>query len=272
MEDADSIVDASVAGTLAPSLPAPPSTQPCRNKYSSAAEVESYRVFVPPSAEEKGMVDELLLLCTQANVEYCFTRMKALRFLRDKKRVVQDAFASMRLHAEWVRSFGVAGITEDSIKSQLQKKLFVRSGYDKKARPVLYILIRNHNSYARDLEQLRRCIVYCLEMTLRDANPDEERITVVLDMSEFSFRCMDYEAVRSAVELLQNNYPETLNTALVCNAPFAFSACYAVIRPWLDPVTAAKVAFIRGRGILDFIDERHIPADCLGFHVRDKRY
>ncbi|RYH13138.1 hypothetical protein EON65_36405 [archaeon] len=39
----------------------------------------------------------------------------------------------------------------------------------------------------------------------------------------------------------QVNYSETLEKLHVVDAPFIFSTCWALIRPWLDPVTAAKV-------------------------------
>lgn len=57
--------------------------------------------------------------------------------------------------------------------------------------------------------------------------------------------CMDYDAVKLIVNILQYNYPETLSVALILNAPMLFSACWAVIKPWLDPVTAAKCVFVK---------------------------
>ena len=56
---------------------------------------------------------------------------------------------------------------------------------------------------------------------------------------------MDYDAVKLIVNILQYNYPETLSVGLILNAPMLFSACWAVIKPWLDPVTAAKCVFVK---------------------------
>lgn len=47
-------------------------------------------------------------------------------------------------------------------------------------------------------------------------------------------------------------------TAYVVNAPFLFWACWAIIRPWLDPVTAAKASFVKKEELVDVIDDIHI--------------
>ena len=65
---------------------------------------------------------------------------------------------------------------------------------------------------------------------------------------------MDYEAVKLLIEILQYNYPDTLDTALIINAPMLFSACWMVIKPWLDPVTAAKCKFIKKSELKDYIN------------------
>jgi hypothetical protein len=47
----------------------------------------------------------------------------------------------------------------------------------------------------------------------------------------------------------------------VINSPFLFSACWAIIRPWLDPVTAAKVGFVKKDDLKTYFDEDKIPLD-----------
>ena len=93
---------------------------------------------------------------------------------------------------------------------------------------------------------------------------------------------MDYEVVKLLIDILQFNYPETLLTAYVMNAPFLFWACWvqddliliilllniiyhsfflffyfifsqAIIKLWLDPVTAKKVSFIKGHELKGII-------------------
>jgi hypothetical protein len=64
---------------------------------------------------------------------------------------------------------------------------------------------------------------------------------------------MDYEIVRLLIDILQYNYPETMNSALIVNSPFLFHACWAVIRPWLDPITASKVVFINQKQLAEHV-------------------
>jgi len=63
---------------------------------------------------------------------------------------------------------------------------------------------------------------------------------------------MDYDVVKMLVNILQFNYPDTLHVALVINAPYLFSACWAIIRPWLDPVTAAKALFVKKDQLVEY--------------------
>jgi len=70
---------------------------------------------------------------------------------------------------------------------------------------------------------------------------------------------MDFEVVQLLISILQYNYPETLATALVVDAPFLFSACWAIIRPWLDPVTAAKALFISRAQLPAYFDPPVLP-------------
>ena len=37
------------------------------------------------------------------------------------------------------------------------------------------------------------------------------------------------------------------------DAPFVFNACWTVIKPWLDPVTASKVTFLKSKDLAKHI-------------------
>jgi hypothetical protein len=107
-----------------------------------------------------------------------------------------------------------------------------------------------------------------LETALSLSDPVEQRVTIVADLSQFRMRNIDYEVIQAAVSILQQNYPETMQVALVCEAPFIFNACYAIIKPWLDPVTASKVAFISGKQLFGYLDESEVFAEALGFSLK----
>ena len=50
--------------------------------------------------------------------------------------------------------------------------------------------------------------------------------------------------VQRLVSTVQDHYPERLEKALLLRAPLIFASAWAVIKGFIDPVTAAKVAFV----------------------------
>mmetsp|Transcript_44217 Transcript_44217/g.69138 ORF Transcript_44217/g.69138 Transcript_44217/m.69138 type:complete len:81 (-) Transcript_44217:256-498(-) len=62
---------------------------------------------------------------------------------------------------------------------------------------------------------------------------------------------------------------------LLLGAPMLFSAAWMVIRPWLDPVTQAKVQFVKRPDLVNFIPIDAIPVchggeDTTDYHVLDQ--
>lgn len=65
----------------------------------------------------------------------------------------------------------------------------------------------------------------------------------------------------------QERYPETMGKFYIINAPWAFSAVWAVIKPWLDEVTVAKIDIL-GSGykdkLLAQIPKENLPVEFGG--------
>jgi len=69
------------------------------------------------------------------------------------------------------------------------------------------------------------------------------------------------------VKLDQVMYPQRLETLYIINAPWFFRAIWAVISPWIDPVTAAKIRILGGdylKVLTEAIDIEEIPAEWGG--------
>jgi len=75
-------------------------------------------------------------------------------------------------------------------------------GKDRNGRPTLFILVRNHNKDNRDIDEMKRFIIYMLEKTIQNTNPDEEKMSIVFDMTGFGYSCMDYEVVKMLIHIL----------------------------------------------------------------------
>lgn len=93
-----------------------------------------------------------------------------------------------------------------------------------------------------------------------------ETVTVILDMSDFSMKNMDYQHAQFLINLLQNYYPESLGLALIVNAPRLFYGCWYIIKSWLDPVVRNKIHFINNPNDLnEFIDLSNLPKRLNGY-------
>jgi hypothetical protein len=79
------------------------------------------------------------------------------------------------------------------------------------------------------------------------------------------YRVKDY--VSQAAKIGQDRYPETMGKFYIINAPWAFSAVWAVIKPWLDEVTVSKIDIL-GSGykekLLEQIPKENLPKDLGG--------
>lgn len=53
--------------------------------------------------------------------------------------------------------------------------------------------------------------------------------------------------VKKVTETAQNNYPEMMGKMFLVNAPFIFSACWSIIKVWLDERVKNKIS-IMGTG------------------------
>jgi hypothetical protein len=75
-----------------------------------------------------------------------------------------------------------------------------------------------------------------------------ETFCTILDLGGVSlsnfYHVKDY--VFAATSIGQLRYPEAMGKFYIINASWAFSAVWAMIRPWLDDVTASKVEIVGG--------------------------
>ena len=78
---------------------------------------------------------------------------------------------------------------------------------------------------------------------------------------------LDYVKAVSAID--SNNYPESLGTMFIINAPRAFSAIWRMIKGWLDPRTVSKIHIYSKKSdwlpvLLEHIDVESLPEEIGG--------
>jgi hypothetical protein len=222
--------------------------------------------FLPPSEAESESVKRLQAKLKEHSAvddkQHIHHDTRVLRFYRGLKLNEDHAFEALVKHTQF-RIDDEVDIIDTKVhifeKEYNAKKVIVLDGLDHNNRPVSVCYVHRHVAKDRDISHMRMLIIHTIESLLKKSKPDEERVVFVFDLAKFSFACMDYECVKALISIVQANYPETLFVVLVMDSPYIFSACWALIRPWLDPVTQAKVTFIKRAQLGDYMDPNIVP-------------
>jgi hypothetical protein len=231
------------------------------------SEVERVRT---PTEKEKELLPQLEELTKHYCTKYAsgsevadysgIGDMCKLRFLRGEKHDPKKAAKKLASHVIWRRDKNIRGIVEGDF-SHIKERKTVHLGFkDKSGRPGIILLSRNHDKTVLDPEQKEKDVIYIFNTAINEGLGDE-RVSFFFDMYNFSvWKNMDYELIKCLVGVLQNQYPDTLQQGILFDAPFVFRACWAVIRPWLDPVTAAKIKFESSDQLANYVDPTTLPA------------
>ncbi|XP_017787256.1 PREDICTED: CRAL-TRIO domain-containing protein C3H8.02 [Nicrophorus vespilloides] len=169
------------------------------------------------------------------------------RYLKAFK-TADEAFKAILKTNKWKIEYGVAELTPEMpliASNREAKKAIVLKHRDLAGRPVIYIPAKNHNVNNRNIDELTKFIVFCLEEACNKCFEEVvDNLCIVFDLQEFGLSCMDYQMIKNLIWLLSRHYPERLGVCLVLNAPTLFSGCWTVIKAWLDENTSSKVFFV----------------------------
>ncbi|KAG9317014.1 CRAL-TRIO domain-containing protein [Chiua virens] len=209
-----------------------------------------------------------------------------LRFLRARKFDVAKAKAMILSAEQWRRDFEVEDIVKNFVfteKAEVDK--FYPQYYhkmDKDGRPVYIqrlgkIDVNALNTITTQDRQLRRFVLeYEKFLTERlpacskaVGHPVETSCTI-MDLAGVSvtsfYRVKEY--VSQAAQIGQDRYPECMGKFYIINAPWAFSAVWQVIKPWLDEVTVNKIDIVSSGAVkqtlLAQIPAQNLPAEFGG--------
>ncbi|CAG9768341.1 unnamed protein product [Ceutorhynchus assimilis] len=192
-------------------------------------------------------------LISEADPEQFHNEFSLKRYLRAFK-TADSAFQAILKTNKWKKEYGVDALNLDhpTVKKNLDaNKARVLKHRDMHGRPVIYIPAKNHNANDRDIEELTKFIVYCLEEACKKCFEEViDNLCIVFDLKNFGLSCMDYQMIKNLIWLLSKHYPERLGVCLIINSPTIFSGCWTVIRAWLDEKTAGKVTFVNSEADL----------------------
>ncbi|KAG5645791.1 hypothetical protein DXG03_005328 [Asterophora parasitica] len=208
-----------------------------------------------------------------------------LRFLRARKFDVAKAKEMLIAAEEWRKTFGVDDVVKTfDFKEQHEVDKYYPQYYhktDREGRPVyierlgqlnikaLYEVTSQERLLQRLVFEYERFISDRLPATSKDVGHPVETSCTILDLHNVSlsnfYHVKNY--VMQAASIGQDRYPECMGKFYIINAPWAFSAVWAVIKPWLDEVTVSKVDIL-GSGykstLLKQIPSENLPKEFGG--------
>ncbi|KAL4437423.1 hypothetical protein ABPG75_004562 [Micractinium tetrahymenae] len=217
------------------------------------------------------------------------------RWLKARGGCVMAAAAGIAAHAAWRIDFlaraaaaipaggpsassssssgadGSAGVPEAAIADELAARKALLQGLDTHGCPVIVVQASRHDMGRRDLAQTKRLIVFVLDTACASADPRRNpagQISCLFDLSGLRPRNLDARALLAIFELLQNHYPERLNSLYFLNAPLLFWGVWRIVSPFVHAATRRKIHFIGGaagrRQLLDRIPPEVLPAQYGG--------
>jgi len=88
---------------------------------------------------------------------------------------------------------------------------------------------------------------------------------VIMDMADFGRKHLSSkfsDPIKAIIHIDQYYYPETLQKLFLINCPFVFRMMWAIIRPWLHPLTASRIEILGGSylpKLQELCDDDQIP-------------
>lgn len=187
------------------------------------------------------------------------------RFLRAFL-TAEKAYEMIVKNDKWRIDFNVDNLNEEDedIRNEIATRKATLLDYrDLKGRPILFVRVKNHIAYERDLNKLTKFIVFMLERACEKCDEDIiDSLCIVFDLQDFGMTNMDYQFVQQLIWLLSRRYPERLGVCLIINYSWFFSSCWTVIRPWLSTNTTEKIVFVDRKTIGQYIHIDMLPKDC----------
>jgi hypothetical protein len=163
-----------------------------------------------------------------------------LRFLQASSMELDDAYARVRMHIDWVERVRPGSITQTSAVRAVLRDGVVRL-IDGGRRPVLWVQAACWHPAAYDVDTFVTAVVYVVEKALALG----DSFVAVFDLSGWSHAYMWHIGkLRTLIDTLHAHYPLRLDLALIVRAPLVFDVAWRILKHVIDPITVRKVTFV----------------------------
>ncbi|XP_046460982.1 SEC14-like protein 2 isoform X2 [Daphnia pulex] len=184
-----------------------------------------------------------------------------LKWLVARSFDIDQAEKMLRQSIEWRRANRIDGILDQWEPPEVLKKYYPveLAGVDKFGCPICIVPF-GQADWRGILQSVSkrdylRYICYLAEMGMTEIVNNSKLAQkpiigsmFIIDMEGLSGKQMSYKPFRDigleTVKLLEANYPEDLRKTIIINAPKLFTLVFAMVKPFLNPVTLEKISVL----------------------------
>ncbi|WCJ33632.1 Sec14p-like phosphatidylinositol transfer family protein [Euphorbia peplus] len=173
---------------------------------------------------------------------------------------------------KWRNVFVPNGFISDSeVEDELESRKVFLQGLTKEGQPVLLVKVKLHFP-SKDHLQFKKYVVHLLDKTIassfRGKEKGNEKIIVVLDLQNITYRNVDTRGFIAGFQFLQAYYPERLGKLFFLHMPRFFISVWKVISRFLETATKEKIMIVSNederRNVVKEIGEEILPQEYGG--------
>ncbi|KAJ1666209.1 Non-classical phosphatidylinositol transfer protein (PITP) [Coemansia sp. RSA 1646] len=197
-----------------------------------------------------------------------------VKFLRARNNDIDQAREMLASTLKWRAEFGIDGLLDETFPAETFGSVGYIHGTDKDGRPVTYNFYGSLDNKAvfGDLDRFLRWRVQLHERGMRMVDfvntADMVQVHDYEGVSLFSYDKLARAASRATVQLMSDNYPETLATKIFANVPAWGETIFNIIGRWLSDETKKKFVVVGAANayaaLADRIDPENIPDKFVG--------
>ncbi|KAI8910315.1 CRAL-TRIO domain-containing protein [Gorgonomyces haynaldii] len=166
-----------------------------------------------------------------------------VRYLKATKWNEEHAFERLQKTLVWRRSYRPWEITPEEVAPEAETGKQVISGFDYEGRPLFWLIPRLENT--KTYERQMRYVVYNLEKLLKVMPKGVEKMTIIIDYENLSMMTAPPLSVtKHFLQVVGDHYPERMGNLFFLNPSWYLWVLFPLVRPFIDPVTAAKFHFV----------------------------
>ncbi|XP_024988992.1 SEC14 cytosolic factor-like isoform X2 [Cynara cardunculus var. scolymus] len=149
---------------------------------------------------------------------------------------------------KWRTSFVPLGFIPDSeVVQQLEPRKIFLQGLCNSGHPLMILNASKHYP-AKDQHQFKKFVVHVLDKgiasAIRGNEIGNEKIVVIIDLQQVSYKNVDAHGLISAFQFLQAYYPERLAKLYMLNMPRFFVSVWKMISYFLEKATLHKIMIV----------------------------